>query len=122
MNRSHHAETYACADELPAMPEPMAAPPQDLEERIAQAGCRIAALQRELGAALAELVRAQRRAETDRVSAATYGHAGLARALLPFRDALEAALAVRTDDAAALREGLVLADRQLAAALARRHD
>lgn len=113
---------HAGAKDMPAMPDPAAAPRHDVEERIAQAGARIAALQRELDAALAELVRARRRAETDCVAAATYGHAGLARALLPFRDALEAALAVRTGDAAALREGLVLADRQLAAALARRHD
>ena len=122
MSGSNHADAQACAHEQPAIPDPMAAPRQDVEERIAQAGNRIAVLQRELDAALAELVRARRRAEADCASAATYGHAGLARALLPFRDALEAALAVRTDDATALREGLVLADRQLAAALARRHD
>lgn len=95
---------------------------EGIEARIADTASRIAALQRELDAALAELVRARRRAAADLAVAAAYGHEGLARALLPLRDALEAALAVKTDDVAALREGLVLAGRQLDAALARRHD
>jgi molecular chaperone GrpE (heat shock protein) len=107
----------ACADAV----IPVQDGSQDIAQRIALAGNRIAALQRELDAALAELVRARRRAAADCAAAAAYGHEELARAVLPFRDALEAALAVRTDDVAALREGLVLADRQLAAALARRH-
>lgn len=102
--------------------DPPPARREGIEARIADTGSRIAALQRELDAALAELVRARRRAAADLAVAAAYGHEGLARALLPLRDALEAALAVKTDDVAALREGLVLAGRQLDAALARRHD
>ncbi|MGX9219962.1 nucleotide exchange factor GrpE [Massilia varians] len=92
-----------------------------IEERIAATGRRIAALQRQLDGAMEELGHARRRATADLALAARYGHQDLALALLPFRDALEAALAVRTGDAAALREGLVLAGRQLDAALVRRH-
>lgn len=92
-----------------------------IEERIAATGRRIAALQRQLDGAVEEVGHARRRATADLALAARYGHQDLALALLPFRDALEAALAVRTGDAAALREGLVLAGRQLDAALARRH-
>lgn len=100
-------------------------PPPDrhsgIEERIAAAGQRIAALQRRLDAALDELARARRRAAHDLAQASRYGHQDLARALLPFRDALEAAAAVRTRDAVALKEGLELAHRQLTTALERRH-
>jgi len=92
----------------------------DFEERIAATGRQRAALQRRLDGAIADLGQARRRAATDLSNATLYGHQDLTQALLPFKDALEAALAVRTDDAAALREGLVLAARQLDAALARR--
>lgn len=90
-----------------------------LEERIAAAGQRIAALQRRLDEALDELAHARRRAAVEVAQASRYGHDDLAKALLPFRDAIEAAATVPTRDAAALREGLELAYRQLAAALAR---
>lgn len=90
-----------------------------IEERIAAAGQRIAALQRRLDEALAELAHARRRAAVELAHAGRYGHEDLARALLPFRDAIEAAATVPTRDAAALREGLELAQRQLATALAR---
>ncbi len=90
-----------------------------IEERIAAAGQRIAALQRRLDQALADLRHARRRAAVELAQADRYGHADLARALLPLRDAIEAAASVPTRDAAALREGVELAQRQLAKALAR---
>jgi len=92
-----------------------------IEERIAAAGRRIADLQRRLDTALAELAHARRRAGLELEAAGRYGHADLARSLLPLRDALDAAAQVETRDAAALREGLALAGRQLATALERRH-
>jgi len=88
-------------------------------ERIAAAGQRSAALRRQLDEALDDLAHARRRAAVELAHARRYGHADLARDLLPLRDAIEAAATVRTRDAAALREGLELAYRQLAAALAR---
>lgn len=94
---------------------------RSIEERISAAGRRIAALQRRLDEALAELASARRRAALDLAQAGRYGHEDLARELLPFRDALEAAATVPTRDAAALREGVELAQRRLVAALARRH-
>jgi molecular chaperone GrpE (heat shock protein) len=94
---------------------------RSIEERIAAAGRRIAVFQRRLDEALAELAHARRRAAVDLAQAGRYGHEDLARALLPFRDAIEAAATVPTRDAAALREGVELAQRKLAAALARRH-
>lgn len=104
-----------------ATPQPPSAGVGAIEERIAAAAQRIAALQRQLDGALAELGLARRRAATELALASRYGHRELALELLPFKDALEAALAVPTGDAAALREGLVLAGRRLDAALARRH-
>lgn len=94
-------------------------PPHAMQERIAQAGHDIATLQRRLAEALAALGQAQRRAAKDRAQAGTYALQEVARDLLPFRDALEAALAVQTADVSALRAGLELANRQLATALAR---
>lgn len=99
--------------------KPSAGRQPGIEERIAAAGQRIAALQRRLDEALAELAHARRRAAVELAHADCYGHEDLARALLPFRDAIEAAATVPTCDAAALREGLELAQRQLATALAR---
>jgi molecular chaperone GrpE (heat shock protein) len=93
---------------------------RSIEERIAAAGRRIAALQRRLDEALADLAHARRRAAVDLAQAGRYGHEDLARALLPLRDAIEAAATVPTRDAAALREGVELAQRKLVAALARR--
>ncbi|MFC0250459.1 nucleotide exchange factor GrpE [Massilia consociata] len=101
-----------------AMP-PTAQP--GIEERIAETGLRIAALQRRLDGALADVRHARRRAAADLALASNYALADMARALLPFKDALEAALAVETTDVPALRRGLELAGRQLEAALARRH-
>lgn len=117
MNRagSFHPQAEAAA------PPASSAHQGGIEERIAATGRRIEALQHQLDGAMAELGHARRRAAADLAQAARYGHQELAQDLLPFKDALEAALAVRTGDAAALRAGLVLAGRQLDAALARRH-
>jgi molecular chaperone GrpE len=73
-----------------------------------------------LNTAVADMVYARRRAQEDCQRERLYGIAGMARALLPFRDALETALAIDTHDVAALRAGLELAQRQLAAVLDRR--
>ena len=94
-------------------------PQHGLNERIAQAGRDIAALQCRLDEALAALGHARRRGAADLARAGDYALQDLARDLLPFRDALEATLAVETADVAALRQGLELARRQLAAALGR---
>ena len=105
MTEMHHADPSALR--------------QGLEARIAATGSRIAALQRQLEEALAEAGHARRRAAIELAQARSVGHRELALALLPFRDALEAALTIRTDDAPALRAGLELASRQLDAALER---
>jgi len=85
---------------------------------------RLAALQEEmrelderLTAACTDMMYARRRAQDDCRHAQLYGIAELARAALPFRDALETALAVDTRDVQAMRTGLELAHRQLVAVL-----
>ncbi|SFD22137.1 nucleotide exchange factor GrpE [Massilia yuzhufengensis] len=105
-----------------APPEPGRMPPatpEGIEQGLARSGREIAALQERLDQAQAEVGHARRRAAADVALARSYALRDMALDLLPLRDALEAALAIRTADAAALRAGLELACRQFAAALAR---
>jgi molecular chaperone GrpE len=76
-------------------------------------------LDERLTAAITDMVYARRRAQDDCRHADLYGIADLARAILPFRDALETALAIDTQDVQAMRAGLELAHRQLVAVLER---
>lgn len=69
--------------------------------------------------ARAEADMARRRAEADIIAARKYAIADFAKDLLPFKDALETALALETRDAQAMRAGLSVALRQLLAACAR---
>ncbi|BDT59808.1 hypothetical protein MasN3_33020 [Massilia varians] len=78
-----------------------------IEERIAAAGQRIAALQRRLDDALADLAQARRRAAAELAQAERCGRQDPAGGLLAL------------GDAAPLRESVELAQRQLAKAVAR---
>jgi molecular chaperone GrpE len=91
----------------------------DDARRLAALGEQVRELDERLTAAIAGMLYARRRAQEDCHHAHLYGITELARAILPFRDALETALAIDTQDVEALRTGLELAHRQLAAVLER---
>ena len=73
----------------------------------------------QLQRARSELALVRDRADAGIAAARRYAIADFARDVLPFRDALETALAVETDDVSAMRSGLSIALRQLQAAIAR---
>ncbi len=74
-------------------------------------------LHKQLQEAQSDVERARRRAAADAAIAYQFGATELATLLLPFKDALEAALAINTTDAQALKAGLELAAKQLDGAL-----
>lgn len=88
-----------------------------MARRLDQLNDSVAALQTAIRNAVAEADYARHRAEADLAHAYKYSIEAFAKDLLPFKDALEAALAVDTSDAPALRTGLELSLRLLAAAL-----
>ncbi|RZI42701.1 nucleotide exchange factor GrpE [Herbaspirillum sp. HC18] len=77
----------------------------------------IEALHLALRAAVSDAEYARQRAQADLAHAIKFGIEGFAKALLPFKDTLEMALAVETSDAAALKAGLELSLKQLQEAL-----
>jgi len=87
------------------------------EDRLARIHAQIDALHLAVEAAVADAEYARQRAQADLVHASKFGIEGLAKALLPFKDALDMALAVETNDAAAMKAGLELSLRQLQGAL-----
>lgn len=87
-----------------------------MEHRLEQVNERLAALQAAIHAAVADSRYARQRAEADLAQVHRFGIESFARSLLPFKDALEAAHAVDTNDVHALRTGLELSLRQLQAA------
>lgn len=91
----------------------------DREQRLAELRAQVKELDARLTAAITDMMYARRRAEEDCHHARQYGITELARAILPFRDALETALAIDTRDVPAMRTGLELAHRQLVAVLER---
>jgi molecular chaperone GrpE len=113
--------------------EPVTAAPQEAQPPQASPEERLAELQSQLAAALAdadksrdEWLRARaeadnirRRAQDDVAKAHRFGIESFAASLLPVRDSLEAALAVESPTIDSLREGVELTARQLAAAFAK---
>lgn len=87
--------------------------------RLAELRAQIKELDARLTVAIRDMMHARRRAEEDCHHERVYGIAELARAILPFKDALETALAIDTEDVPAMRAGLELAHRQLVAVLGR---
>lgn len=88
-----------------------------MAERLEELNDGMAALETAIRSAVAEADHARHRAEADLARASRYGIEEFARDLLPFKDALEAALAVDTSDANALRTGLELSLKLLQTAL-----
>lgn len=79
-----------------------------LEQRLEQVNERLASLQMAVRTAVADVQYAKQRAEADLAHAYKFGIEGFAKALLPFKDALETALSVETNDVNALKAGLEL--------------
>lgn len=86
---------------------------QRIAERLAEVEARSEDLQQAIRNALGESEYARHRAEADLSHAYRFAIEGFARALLPFKDALETALCVDTTDAKALKDGLALSLRQM---------
>ena len=93
--------------------------PRGDAHRLAALNEQIRALDERLTAAITDMMYARRRAQEDCHHEHLYAITGLARDILPFRDALETALAIDTHDVEAMRTGLELAYRQLAVVLER---
>lgn len=87
------------------------------ERKLEQVNEQIETLRLAMHSAIADAERARQRAEADLAHAYKFGIEGFAKVLLPFKDALEMALMVKTDDANALRAGVELSLKQLQAAL-----
>lgn len=87
------------------------------ERKLEQVNEQIETLRLAMRSAIADAERARQRAEADLAHAYKFGIEGFAKILLPFKDALEMALMVKTDDVHALRAGVELSLKQLQAAL-----
>jgi molecular chaperone GrpE len=81
--------------------------------RLAEIEALAASRQQALQSALADVAFARKRAQTDLASASKFSIESFARSLLPFKDALEVALALQTKDVKAFHAGLELTLTQL---------
>ncbi len=86
---------------------------QRMAVRLAEIEMRSEELQRAIRNALGESEYARHRAESDLAHAYKFAIEIFAKALLPFKDTLEAALKIDTSDANALKAGLALSLKQL---------
>lgn len=98
---------HACNDKSPDL--------EDVKLKLETVNDRIAALHLAVRSAVADAEYARQRAQADLAHAYKFGIEGFAKALLPFKDALEMALTVETKDVDALKVGLELSLRQLQA-------
>ena len=107
-------------DAVPQEAQPDAASPEerlaDLEAQLAAALADADQCRDERLRALAEAENVRRRAQDDVAKAHRYGIEAFAASLLPVKDSLEAALAVESPTVESLHEGVELTSRQLAAA------
>lgn len=98
---------HACDDTSPG--------PGDVKRKLEKVNDQIEALHLVVRTAVADAEYARQRAQADLALAHKFGIEGFAKALLPFKDALEMALTVETKDVGALKAGLELSLRQLQA-------
>jgi molecular chaperone GrpE len=98
---------HACNDTTPD--------PGVVKRKLEKINDQIEALHHTVRSAVADVEYARQRAQADLAHAYKFGIEGFARALLPFKDALEMALMVETKDVDALKVGLELSLRQLQA-------
>ncbi len=91
----------------------------DIEQGLAQAEARTVAMREALLNMQTEIARLQRRALQDLAHADRFAIEDFAKALLPFKDNLETALAIDTSALASLKEGVEMTLKQLHAAFER---
>jgi molecular chaperone GrpE len=89
----------------------------DITVRLQALEVQAAELEQALASARDELEHVRRRAREDLARAGKFAIEGLARSLLPFKDSLETALRVDTQDVESVRTGIEMMLRQLQAAL-----